>query len=188
MKNSHRPADDWNSLVSHQPVSLENAMPGIHKNVLPIVLLFSVLALSACATKEEAVVPAPAPVAVAAEPAPVTEPAPVAKQAAPAPSVMAETPAPKPAVKKARKHRKKIAKAAPTKVMQAAPVAVPEPAVQQAVPAAAPPQEAPAPVPMSAPVQQVEEPGFLESYWAWLLGIVIAVAAMLWFVMGKKKE
>jgi 3-oxoacyl-ACP reductase-like protein len=68
-----------------------------------------------------------------------------------------------------------------------APVAVPEPAQQEA-PAAAPPQEAPAPIAMSAPVQPVEEPGFLESYWAWLLGIVIAVAALLWFLMGNKKE
>jgi len=163
-------------------------MLGMHKIVLPVVLFISALVLSACATKTEVVAAAPAPVAVAAEPAPATEPTPVAEQTAPAPSVAAEMPAPKPAVKKARKHSKKVAKAFPPKVMQAAPVAVPEPAVQQAAPAAAPPQEAPAPIAMSAPVQPVEEQGFLESYWAWLLGIVIAVAALLWLLMGKKKE
>jgi outer membrane biosynthesis protein TonB len=160
----------------------------MHKIVPSLVLIFSALALSACATKQEVVAPAPAPVAVAAEPAATTEPAPVAEQAAPAPSVMAEIPAPKPVVKKARKHRKKVAKAVPPKVMEAEPVAAPEPAVQQEAPAAAPPQEAPAPIAMSAPAQPVEEKGFLENYWAWLLGIVIAVAALLWYLMGKKKE
>jgi hypothetical protein len=161
-------------------------MSGMHKIVPSLVLIFSALALSACATKQEVV--APAPVAAAAKPAATTESAPVAGQAVPAPPVMAEMPAPKPVVKKVRKHRKKVAKAVPPKVMEAAPVAVPKPAVQQEAPAAAPPQEAPAPIVMSAPVQPVEGKGFLENYWAWLLGIVIAVAALLWFLIGKKKE
>ena len=159
-------------------------MSRMQKISLPVVLLLSALALSACATRQkEGAVAAPAQVAVVAEPAP----APVVEQAAPAPSVIAETPAPKPVVKKARKHRKIVAKATPPKAMEAAPVAAPEPAVQQQAPAAAP-QEAPAPIAMPTPVQPVEETGFLENYWGWLLGIIIAVAALLWFLMGKKKE
>lgn len=160
-------------------------MSGMQRITLPVVLLLSALALSACATKPEAV-PAPAPIAVAAEPAP----APVAEQAAPAPAVTAEVPAPKPVVKKAGKHRKamkKIAKPAPPEAMKAAPVAAPEPAVKQEAPAVAP-QPPAAPIAMSTPVQPVEETGFLENYWGWLLGIVIAVAALLWLLMGKKKE
>ena len=100
----------------------------------------------------------------------------------------AEVPAPKPVVKKARKHRKamkKVAKPVPPKVMEAAPVAVPAPAPE--VPAAVPQPPAP-PVTMPAPVQPVEEQGFMESYWGWLLGIILIAAAALWFLMGKKKE
>jgi hypothetical protein len=163
-------------------------MSGMHKLVPSLVLFFFALAFSACATKSEVVAPPPAPVAVAAEPVATTVPAPVTEQAAPAPSVMAETPAPKPVVKKARKHWKIVAKVVPPKVMIPAPVAIPVPAVQPEAPAAATPQEAPAPIAMSAPVQPIVGKGFLENYWAWLLGIVIAVATLLWFLMGKKKE
>ena len=82
---------------------------------------------------------------------------------------------------------KKIAKPAPPAAMVAAPVAAPEPVMQQEASAVAP-QPPAAPIAMSAPVKPVEEAGFLENYWGWLLAIVIAVAALLWFLMGKKKE
>lgn len=166
--------------------------------VLSVVLLFSALALSACATKpKEAAVAEPAPAAMVAEQAATSEPAPepvttpepvsvpeVAEQTAPAPVVMAEQPAPKPVVKKARK-KAAIAKIAP-KVEEPVPVAAPEPApvVQQEAPAAAPPEPTPPPV-IAEPVHQEATPGFLESYWLWLLGAVIAVIAFLWM---KKKS
>ncbi|MEO6975514.1 MAG: hypothetical protein ABI144_06510 [Gallionella sp.] len=161
-------------------------MSGMHKIVPSLVLFFFALALSACAIQSEVVAPAPVP--AAAEPAVTTAPPPAVEQAAPAPSVMAGTPAPKPVVKKVGKHRKIVAKVVPPKVMAPAPLAIPVPAVQPEAPAAAPPQVAPAPIAMSAPVQPAEEKGFLENYWVWLLGIVIAAAALLWFLMGKKKE
>jgi hypothetical protein len=58
----------------------------------------------------------------------------------------------------------------------------PEPAP---VPVAAPVQEAPAPVMVAAPITKVQEAGFLEQYWIWLLGLVIAVAAVLLLVRKK---
>lgn len=164
----------------------ENTMTKIHKAVLPVALLVSALALSACATKpREAVAePAPAPVAAAqATTEPVSAPAAVAEQPAPAPVVVAEQPAPKPAVKKARKKAHK-AKVAPPKEVEPQPVAAPEPApvVQQETPAAAQPEPVP-PAVAAQPVQKAA-PGFLEKYWLWLLGIIIAVLAFVW--MTKK--
>ena len=44
---------------------------------------------------------------------------------------------------------------------------------------------APAVVATPAPVQKPAEKGFLASYWMWLLGIIIAVVAVLWM---KKKD
>jgi hypothetical protein len=39
---------------------------------------------------------------------------------------------------------------------------------------------------VETPLQPATEPGFLEKYWAWLLGIVIAAVAILFMV--RKKE
>jgi hypothetical protein len=174
-------------LLHLKTVFQENNMSRTNGFALPAALLCAALALSACATKptEEAVAePAPAPVAVE-QPAvvePVPEPAPeVVAEPAPAPVVMAEEPAPKPVVKKARKK-----KPAAPKVVEPAPVAEPAPAPAPApVVEPAPVQPAP-PAMVETPIQPATEPGFLEKYWAWLLGIVIAAVAIL-FMMRKKE-
>ena len=62
-----------------------------------------------------------------------------------------------------------------------APAPVPAPAVKQEA------QSAVVPAPIAAPVQPVEEKGFLENYWPWLLFIIIAVAGLWWFLMRQKK-
>jgi hypothetical protein len=166
------------------PAYLENIMLKMQNSVLSVALLVSVLALSACATKqkEEAVVE-PAPAAAVAEKAPAPEQAPapatVAEQAAPAPAASTAEVAPKPAVKKAKK---KVAKAAPPPAPVAAPA--PAPVVKQEAPVAAPPAPTPPPV-VAPPVQPVAEKGFLEKYWLWLVGLIIAVVAVLWM---KKKD
>jgi outer membrane biosynthesis protein TonB len=160
-------------------------MSKLNRFALPAALLLAVLTLSACATKpqEEAVVePAPAVVepAAVAEPAAV-EPAPapeVVAEPAPAPVASTAEVAPKPVVK-----RKKAVKAAPPKAVEPAPVAAPAPAAE---PAPAPVAEPAAPAMVETPLQPVAEPGFLEKYWLWLLGIVIAAAAV--FFVAVKKE
>jgi hypothetical protein len=43
----------------------------------------------------------------------------------------------------------------------------------------------PAPAVTVAPIPKAPEPGFLEQYWLWLLGIVIAAIAVV-FLMKKK--
>jgi hypothetical protein len=161
----------------------ENNMSRTNGFALPAALLFAALALSACATKptEEAVAE-PAPVAVeqpaAAEPVPEPAPAPeVVAEPAPAPVMMAEEPAPKPVVKKK-------AKPAAPKVVEPAPVPAPAPAPAPVV-EPAPVQPAP-PAMIETPIQPVAEQGFLQKYWAWLLGIVIAAVAIL-FMMRKKE-
>ena len=150
------------------------------KILAPTVMIFSAIVLSACATKpKEAAVAEPVPVAVVAEQAIVAEPT-------PAPDVAAEQPAPKPVVKKARK-KTRVAETVSHKVVEPEPVAAPapapepapEPMVQQETPAAAPPAvAAPQPIPEAA------APGFLEKYWLWLLGLIVAAIAV--FVMIKK--
>ena len=144
------------------------------KILAPTVMIFSAIVLSACATKpKEAAVAEPVPVAVVAEQAIVAEPT-------PAPDVAAEQPAPKPVVKKARE-KTRVAKTVPQKVVEPEPIATPAPApvVQQETPAAAPPAvAAPQPIPEAA------APGFLEKYWLWLLGLIVAAIAA--FVMIKK--
>jgi len=104
--------------------------------------------------------------------------------AEPAPSAAAEKAVPEhPAMKVGKKRVK--ARIAKPKVATPEPAAVSAPTsdVQQATPVAAAP--APSPIEVSTlPVQKVE-PGFLEKYWLWLLGIVIVAIALLVF---RKKE
>jgi hypothetical protein len=96
---------------------------------------------------------------------------------------MAEQPAPKPVVTKKKVHKK--AKPAAPKEVAPEPVVAPEPApvMKQEAPAVAQPEPTPPPV-VVAPLQKTPAPGLLEQYWIWLLGIVIAVVAILW--MRKK--
>ena len=150
---------------------------------MPAVLLLSALALSACATKPEAVpVAAPAPVVVVAEkpsaPEVAVEPAPVA--VAEQPAVVAK-PAPQQAVRKARKH---VAKHTTPKAAPPEPVMAPAPIVVPAAPAVLPPE--PSPPVTVAPPPKIAEAGFLERYWLWLLGLVIAIAAIV--VWGRKSQ
>jgi hypothetical protein len=171
-------------------VALENTMSRMHSISLPVALFCSALAISACATKpQEAAVAEPAPKSTpAAAPAPEAAPAlastTVAEQPAPAAAVIAEQPAaPKPVVKKAKK---KTVKAAPPKVAPVEPVATPAPVVKQEAPAAAPAPQEPAPAVVVTPLPPAAAtPGFLEKYWMWLLGVIVAVIA---FLLMKKKD
>ncbi|OHC91388.1 MAG: hypothetical protein A3J87_06820 [Sideroxydans sp. RIFOXYB12_FULL_59_6] len=158
-------------------------MHKMNRLTFPVVMLFA-FTLSACSTapKEEAApVIEPIPVVeqtTAAEP--VAAPEVVAEPAA-APSPAPQVVEPKPVVKK--KHRK-VTKAQP-KPVEAAPAPAPEMTPEPTpAPVAAPVQEPVAPVVVAAPAKQVEA-GFLEKYWLWLLGIVIAVAAVLLLVRKK---
>lgn len=146
--------------------------------VVPAALLFSALALSACATKPEvAPIAAPAQVEVITEtppaPAPAPEPAPVAvPEPAPAPAAITAQPAPKQVAAK-----KKVAKHTPPKA--APPVAAPA----AIAPAALPPPEPGRPVTTTAlPAKKVAEAGFLERYWLWLLGLlgVVIAGVVVW--------
>lgn len=158
-------------------------MSRISNFTVPAALLFAALTLSACATKPKEVAAEPvAPVAVAAEKTPEAAPAVAAEQSAPAPVAATEQVAPRHAVKKARKKVAK-AKVVQPKVAAPEPVAAPAPApeVKQEAPVAAPPAPAPAPVEVKALPVQKAEPGFLEKYWMWLLGIIIAAIAIVMF-------
>jgi len=166
--------------------SLENTMSKMHNVAISTALIISALALSACATKpQEAPVATPAPVAATQEAAPVPEaapaPAPVVAAEQPAPAVAAAQPAPKPVVKKAKK---KVVKAAPPKAEPVEPVAAPAPVVKQEAPVAAP-VAAPAPAVTVTPLPKAATPGFFEQYWMWLLGLIVAIIAILWM---KKKD
>jgi hypothetical protein len=167
-------------------VSLENTMLKMHSFSLPVALFCSALAISACATKpQEAAVTEPAPVAAPApEAAPALASTTVADQPVPVAAVATEQPAaPKPVVKKARK---KTAKAAPPKAAPVEPVAAPAPVVKQEAPAAVPAAQEPAPAVVVTPLAPAAaSPGFLEKYWMWLLGLVVAVIA---FLLMKKKD
>jgi hypothetical protein len=142
---------------------------------VPVALLFATLALSACATKPKEVAAEPsAPVVTLAEKAPEPAPAPaVAEQPAPVSVAATAQVAPKPVVKKAKQKIVK-AKVVPPKVVEPGPAPVPAPApvVQQ---------ETPPPVAVAALPVQKAEPGFLEKYWLWLLGIIVAVIAIVMF-------
>jgi hypothetical protein len=167
-------------------VTLEKNMSKMHNAVLPVALLLSALALSACATKKEEAVVEPAPVAAPAEQPAAVEPAPAvaAEQPAPAPVASTAEVAPKPVVKKAKKKAKAKAKVTPP---PAAPVEVapaPAPVVQQAAPAPVA-QPEPTPAPVATPAPKPATKGFLEQYWLWLVGIVIAILAIV-FMMKKK--
>jgi hypothetical protein len=166
--------------------SRENCMSRTLNAAVPLTLLFSALVLSACATKPEVAPiaePAPvevvteapsAPVAVPEPPAPAPVPV-AAPEPAPAP-VVAEQPAPKPIVHKAKK--KVVKKAAPKVAPPPAPVAAPAPVAPIALPP--PPPEPSKPVAIAPqPVKKVAEPGFLEQYWLWLLGLVIVIAGIV---------
>jgi hypothetical protein len=162
-------------------VPQENTMIRKHNVALPVVLLLSALALSACATKpQEAAVAEPAPAAVAAAPEATPAPAAVAEQ--PAPAVAAEQPvAEQPALKAVvKKAKRKPAKAAAPKPAPVEPVVAPAPVKEE--PVAAPVPTPPAPVVQPAPKAPTK--GFLEQYWLWLLGIVVVAGAVLW--MRKK--
>lgn len=158
-----------------------------------IALLFSALALSACATKPKEV-PVAEPVtaqAVAEEP-PVQEAAPapevVAAQPEAAPAVTAEqpvaaeTPAFEPVAAPVKKKVAKAKRAAPKVLLPlpaAEPVVVPPPTpVETAAPVVQPPEPSP-PQPVAPPAEVVVEKGFLEQYWLWLVGLVIAVAGIV---------
>src|SRR5450759_873765 len=153
--------------------------------VVPVALLLSALTVSSCATKPEAVpVAAPAPVEVAAEkpsvPEVAPEPAPAPVAIAEKPTVVAE-PAPKQTV---RKTRNAVAKHTPPKAAPPEPVIAPAPIVVPAAPAVLPPE--PSPSVTIAPPPKIAEAGFLERYWLWLLGLVIAIAAIV--VWGRKSQ
>lgn len=79
----------------------------------------------------------------------------------------------------------KKATAAPKPVEAApAPAPAPAPVVKQEAKSAVVPA---APAVAPAPVQPVEEKGFLENYWPWLLIIIIAIAGLWWFLTRQKK-
>lgn len=170
-------------------------MSKTHNVVVPLALLVSVLALSACATKEE-----PAPVA---EPAPVTAAAeaPSAQEAAPVladdqhrhglpegePAIV-EEPAPEQVAPPPAKKKVVRAKRIPPKAVPPAPE--PEPVIAPApveIPAVQPPEPEPAPPePIAPPAQEVVDKGFLEEYWLWLLGLVVAVVGIaVWRLKGQ---
>jgi hypothetical protein len=163
----------------------ENAMSRTLNVAMPAALLLSALALSACATKPEAVpVSAPAPIVVVAEKPSAPE---VAVEPAPAPVAVAEQPAvvAKPAPKQAvRKARKPVAKHTPPKAAPPEPVIAPAPIVVPTAPAVLPPE--PSPPITIAPPPKIAEAGFLERYWLWLLGLVIAIAVIV--VWGRKSQ
>ena len=149
---------------------------------IPVTLLLSALALSACATKPEPVAVAPSSQApVVAE-----------KTAQPTPVAIAEQPAassPVPAPKhEARKAKKKVVKARHIAPKAEPPVAAPAPFVEHEAPAATPPQPAP-PAAIAQPVKSVAEAGFLEQYWLWLLGLGIVIAGIFaWRMVSQKNE
>ena len=171
------------SISNTSTVFLEKRMSRMLNVFIPA-LLVSALALSACATKQEAVpapVAAPAPAEVVAEkPAEVAaEPAPAAAAATMAEQPQASAPAaPK---KKALKAKRVAAKPAP----QATPPApAPAPVIEEPAPVAAPavvvaPEPAPPVAVAPPPAKEIAETGLLEQYWMWLLGLLIVIAGIV---------
>ena len=159
-------------------------MPRIFDVTLPATLLLAALFLSACASQSEpdaAPVATPAPAEVVAEQpaAPGLEPAPAA--IAEQPQVSTQEAPPKP-VKKAKKRITK--KVAPPPAPEPAPavVAPPAPVAEYHAPPVV--QAEPAP-PVAPPV--LDEPGLLNQFWMWLLGllVIIIVAAVLWRIKSR---
>jgi hypothetical protein len=159
---------------------------------LPLVLILSALTLSACATKKE-----PTPVAPPAQIETVAE-TPSAPVAAPEPSpspVAAPEPSPSPVAapeptpkQESPKVKKKVAKHTKPKATPPAPVAAPVAAPAPVVPIVIPPPP-PEPIKPAAieppPAQKVAEPGFLEKYWLWLLGLILIIVG---FVVWQRKS
>jgi hypothetical protein len=79
---------------------------------------------------------------------------------------------------------KHVVKPTPPKAAPPEPVVAPAPIVVPAAPAAMPPE--PTPPVTVAPPPKVAEPGFLERYWLWLLGLVIAIIAIV--IWGRKSQ
>ena len=152
-------------------------MSKMHHVILPVALFVSALALSGCAS-EPKVEPVAAPVEMTA---PVEAPAPVAApEPAFVPEVVAEQPAPKPVVIKAKR------KAAKPKAAPPAPVAAPAPVVVQPAPAM---QPEPAPAVTVAPLEEAApEAGFFEQYWLWLVGLIIAIVGIVIWRSTSKPE
>lgn len=144
-------------------------------------LLLSALALSACATKPEAVpapVAAPAPVEAVAEKPAAAEVAPEPSPPAVAMTEQAQAKTQAVPRKKVHKTRKIAVKPTPP---QAAPPVIEEPApvVVPVAPAVVTPEPAPPVAVAPPPAKQIAEPGLLEQYWIWLLGLLIAIAGVV---------
>ena len=142
---------------------------------LPLSLLLTALLLSGCASKAEpeaAPIPVPAPFETKVEkpaPAPEVVAAPAVEQ--PKAAVKAE-PAP---IKKKMMRKKVVAKRAPPPP----PPVVEAPKVVEPPAPVVKPEPAPSVVEAPLPAPVVAEPGFMEKYWMWLLGLLIIVAGVI---------
>lgn len=165
-----------------QPALLENIMTRMLNISIPLTLLLAALTLSACGTdKAPEPAPVPAPIAAVEEKPAVPEAVP---EVALAPVIVeqpkvTEAP-PKAKVKKAKKVvSKKVAPVAPPP----APVVAPAQVVEPKPPVVAAPEPTP-PVVVAPPVK--EEPGLLEQYWMWLVGVIALIIGLV-FWMRKNK-
>ena len=148
-----------------------------------ITLLFSALTLSACASKSEPEsVATPAPVEVVAEKpaAPEVTPEPVPEVVPePAPAQLAVAEQPKVNTQAAPKKKIKQAKKIVVQAPAPEPVAEkPAPVVEYKAPVVVPPEPTP-PVVITPPAPIIVEPGFLEQYWLWLVGLFIIIAGII---------
>jgi hypothetical protein len=138
-----------------------------------LAIITSAVSLSACASKSEPV-SEPAPVVVQAEtPPPAVAEAPPAQAVVEEP-VAANTQAEAPKKIKHKAKRKIVHKRVAPKVAAPAPVVEPAPVVVEKAPEVVPP----APPVVAAPAPVVAEEGFLEKYWLWLLGVLIAIVGI----------
>jgi len=160
-------------------------MPRLSNKAIYTALFVSAMALSACSSTQEpvpviaaAVVETPAE--AVAEKQVTPEPPP---QAVTVPAATAEQPRVS-TQKTVKKAHKVVAKPAPTPAP--VPVATPAPVVEYKTPSMVTPEPAPiaAVVP---PAKEIAEPGFLDRYWLWLLGLAILVAVIIVW-MWKNRE
>jgi outer membrane biosynthesis protein TonB len=174
--------------------------------VVLLASLFSAFALSSCASKPKdlpVTEPAPAQKIVAETPlmdapvlagdqhrhgesaaeAPVPEEQPVAVEKPAA--VEVASPVRQKVVKAKRTVPKVVPPPVPAPAPEPAPASVPAPAVESAAPVAQVREPSP-PEPMAPPVEEAAEESFLEKYWLWLAGLVIAVAGVV--VWQKKSQ